>query len=316
MENEEQNPVRGGILGLVVGDALGVPVESVSREALRREPVTGMRGYGTYHQPPGTWSDDSSLTLCTADALCEGYDPERIARRFVDWLYGNAWTAHGDVFDVGITSAEAIGRLQHGVPHHRAGASGEFSNGNGSLMRILPLAFYLRHSDRAGWFEPVREVSAITHAHLRSGLACLYYVHFAVHLCAGAAPEAAYRRSNEDFQAALRRHDIPGDEAAHLSRILDGGIDRLAEHDISSTGYVIHTLEASLWCLLHATSYRETVLRAVNLGHDADSTAAVAGGLAGIAFGHRDIPEEWLAQIAGLDRIEALIARFGEKYGG
>ena len=144
-EQVGNNCVRAGLLGLVVGDALGVPVEFKSREEIRRQPVTDMLGYGTHHQPPGTWSDDSSLALCLAETLMEGYDLEKIGRSFVDWLYHNKWTAHGNVFDVGSATMAAISRLQKGVSPVLAGGTDEFSNGNGSLMRILPILYFVRH---------------------------------------------------------------------------------------------------------------------------------------------------------------------------
>ena len=135
------NKVLDGLFGLCIGDALGVPVEFTSRDDLKEHPVADMIGYGMYNQPPGTWSDDSSLAFCLAESLCNGYDLNDIASKFVAWYYDNHWTPHGEVFDVGNATSEAIERLKIGVAPQKAGSCSEYSNGNGSLMRILPLVF-------------------------------------------------------------------------------------------------------------------------------------------------------------------------------
>jgi len=159
-------------MGVCVGDALGVPVEFSRREERIKNPVTGMIGYKTYNQPPGTWSDDSSLTLCLADALCEGFDLGAIARNFVRWRYENYWSARGKLFDIGGTTRVAISQLKKGVPPTRAGGRQEFNNGNGSLMRILPMAFCYKVVDFPKLIEQVHDCSCITHGHLRSQIAC------------------------------------------------------------------------------------------------------------------------------------------------
>jgi O-acetyl-ADP-ribose deacetylase (regulator of RNase III) len=168
--------IIGGLLGLIVGDALGVPVEFFRREALDRAPLLDMIGHGTHDQPPGTWSDDSSLTLATAASLTSSraIDPEDMMRRFADWLERGEWSAHGEVFDVGITTAESIKRYLSGAPAPWGGG-GEMDNGNGALMRIFPLACALRRATAAQLIERAGEVSALTHAHPRSRLCCAYF---------------------------------------------------------------------------------------------------------------------------------------------
>ena len=131
--------IVGCVLGLVVGDAVGVPVEFKSRAQLDAAPVTDMTGFGTYNQPPGTWSDDSSLALSTAESLLAGYDPADMMRRFHAWLTTAAMTPHGEVFDVGIATRAAIARYAQGEPPEAWGGRGERDNGNGSLMRISPI---------------------------------------------------------------------------------------------------------------------------------------------------------------------------------
>lgn len=299
--------VRDGLLGLCVGDALGVPVEFQSRERLRANPVTGVRGHGTYNQPPGTWSDDSSLAFCLAESLCGGYDLRDVARRFVEWLFEAKWTPHGKVFDVGGTTRDAIFRLAAGHDPATAGGNEEWSNGNGSLMRILPLAYL--PADGSDPFDRVAEVSGLTHAHPRCAIACALYARIASALLAGATPSEACALAAEWTRG--RCSDAPyAEELPRFSRVLSGEIPALPEDRIESDGYVIHTLEAALWCLLRSSSYRETVLAAINLGGDTDTTAAVAGGLAGIVYGWKSIPEEWIDSLARRDDIFALLDRF------
>lgn len=299
---------RAALLGLAVGDALGVPVEFQSRAARRHDPVVGMRAYGTHHQPAGTWSDDASLTFCLAQAIADGFSVGKAADYSRRWYYENFWTPHGHVFDIGITTREALSRLQSDPKLILAGGTNEFSNGNGSLMRILPLAFYQPDAPLQQRFQLIREVSAITHGHIRSAVACLLYLEMARYLRTGLAPAAAYAQLCQEAPAQLLALNIPAKEADNFERILSGRLPGLPETAISSSGYVMHTLEAALWCLLRYETYAEAVLAAVNLGDDTDTTGAVAGGLAGLYYGEAAIPPEWLAALARRPDIENLAA--------
>ena len=150
------------LLGLSVGDALGVPAEFKSRETLKKNPITGMTGYGTHNQPPGTWSDDSSLAFCLAESLCEGYNLKDIADRFIKWYDKAYWTPHGEVFDIGIATRKAIQRLKEGIDPRLAGGNTEYDNGNGSLMRIMPLLVLTDYSTTTEAYRLTEEVSSIT----------------------------------------------------------------------------------------------------------------------------------------------------------
>lgn len=314
-QNKITGSVRGGILGLAVGDALGVPVEFKNRETLKKNPVTGMIGYGTYNQPPGTWSDDSSLTFSLMDALCDGFDIETIIQKFISWLFHGQWTAHGKVFDVGITTSQALQKLKNGISPNFDESNDEYSNGNGSLMRILPLVFFTQHTTEKERFDMTKAVSSITHSHIRSILACFYYVEFARNVCEGHSKLEAYQTANTILKNKINELGVNKIEGKHFGRILSGNIHELAEGEISSGNYVIHSLEASLWCVLTSDSYPEAVVKAVNLGGDTDTTAAISGGLAGIIFGESDIPEEWIQKLARINDIEELIKRFENKTG-
>lgn len=301
--------IRSALFGVAVGDALGVPVEFETREDISRDPVTEMTGYGTYDLPPGTWSDDSSLTFCLAEALTKEYDIRAIGKNFVKWYREAFWTAQGEVFDVGNTTRKAIDRIEKGMQTERSGCTDEASNGNGSLMRILPLMFYMLKKSLNIRFEITRQVSSITHGHIRSVIACFYYLEFARQIFEGKDKFDIYR----DLQAVISGHLstllIDPAEVVVFDRLLKDDIYLLPEADIQSSGYVIHTLEAAVWCLLTTDSYSEAVLRAVNLGHDTDTTAAVTGGLAGLLYGYDDTPEAWIRQTARKDDIEDLAER-------
>ena len=291
------------LFGLAVGDALGVPVEFRPRGSFH---VTGMQGCGTHNQPPGTWSDDTSLTLCLADSLSRGFDLSGIARNFVRWYDEGAFTAHGDVFDIGISTSKAISRLKSGAAPEKAGCTGADENGNGALMRIAPLALYIAGKPGTERFNITKAVSSITHAHPWSVAACFIYVEYLRKLLAGLDKNAAYKELQTDFQD--RCPYIDSGALARFDRILRDDVSALPESSIRSGGFVIDTLEAALWCFLTTSNYADAVLEAVNLGDDTDTTAAVTGALAGLFYGLDAIPAGWLQTLAGTDDIYRIAA--------
>lgn len=179
MEKITYENVAAALFGVAVGDALGVPVEFRGRKYLKEDPVTDMRAYGTHRQPAGTWSDDSSLTFCLAEMLCGGYDLQNLGNRFINWYRHAYWTPHGNVFDIGMTTRTAINRLEDGVEPKNAGPWGEQDNGNGALMRILPLLFHLHDKPLEERFAKTRDVASVTHGHIRSTLCCFFYLEMA-----------------------------------------------------------------------------------------------------------------------------------------
>lgn len=302
------------LFGVAVGDALGVPFEFKKRETIRKNPATDMIGYGTHNMPPGTFSDDSSLTFCLAEGLADGFDLQNIALNFVNWYNRNYWTAWGEVFDIGNTTRFAINRLATGTNPELAGGNDESSNGNGSLMRISPLVFYLFEKPIDERYEITRRVSSMTHGHVRSVISCFYYLEFSQQLLLGKDKFEIY----QNLQIVITDHlillNINPKEVSHFDRLLTGNIHELAENEIFSDGYVLDTLEASIWCLLTTDNYKDAVLKAVNLGDDTDTTAAVTGGLAGLLYGFENIPTEWVAQIARKADIENLAERLAVKF--
>jgi ADP-ribosylglycohydrolase len=298
------------LLGVCVGAALGVPVEFESRDFLKKNPVVKMQSGGVHGQVEGVWSDDSSLTFCLAETIAEGYDINLLAEKFIAWKYKSYWTATREVFDIGNATSWAISNLSKGVNPIEAGGKNESDNGNGSLMRILPLVLLLKDLSIEDRFKLTKEVSAITHAHLRSVMACFYYLEFALELLKGKDKFKIYENLKIKVLDFFNSNNEYIKEAHHFDRLLKGNINELGEDSIQSSGYVIHTLEASIWCLLTTDSYDEAVLRAVNLGEDTDTTAAVTGGLSGLLYGYETIPEEWINTIKGKNEIDNLINRF------
>lgn len=305
--------IKSVLFGVAVGDALGVPVEFDSRERLLKQPVKDMKGGGTHNQPPGTWSDDTSLTLCLAESLSDGYNLRDIAENFIKWHDKGYWTARGDVFDIGMTTTKAILKLKQGTPPERAGGTDEFSNGNGSLMRISPLLFYLMDHPIDQRFKIIKQVSSITHGHIRSVIACFYYLEFTRLLLEQKDKFEVYEHLQIEIPQCLSALSVNPSEIAVFDRLLKENIYETAEEKIQSSGYVLHTLEASMWCLLTTNNYKDAVLKAVNLGGDTDTTGAVTGGLVGLLYGQEDIPKNWVDKLARRDDIEELADRLGER---
>ncbi|MDR1956348.1 MAG: ADP-ribosylglycohydrolase family protein [Treponema sp.] len=295
------------LLGLAVGDALGVPVEFRPRGSFR---VTGMQGYGTHNQPPGTWSDDTSLTLCLADSLARGFSLGDLARNFIRWHDEGAFTAHGTGFDIGIATSKAIRRLKAGIAPEEAGCTQVNENGNGSLMRIAPLVFYLADRPEAERFSITKAVSSITHAHTWSVAACFLYLEYLRKLLGGMDRNTAYRELQGDFPEGTSA--IGGNTLDKFSRMLRTDISTLPESAVKSGGFVVDTLEAAFWCFLSTDSYQSAVLKAVNLGDDTDTTAAVTGALAGLTYGITAIPPVWLESLAGYGEILRLSGAMAE----
>lgn len=297
------------LFGVAVGDALGVPVEFKSRRIIAEQPITDMIGFGTYNLPAGTFSDDSSLTFCLAEALTQEFSLQTIGNNFVAWLYNNYWTPRGIVFDVGIATSQAIKRIQKGCNPELAGGVDISDNGNGSLMRILPLLVYIKNKQIAERYQITKQVSSITHGHIRSVIACFYYLEFARQIANGIDRFQVYKNLQTDISEFLNSLSINPNEIKLFDRLLKGNIFELTENQIFSSGYVLHTLEASIWCLLTTQNYKTATLQAVNLGEDTDTTGAVTGGLAGLHYGFESIPETWVQQLARKDDIEDLTNR-------
>lgn len=294
--------VKDGIIGFIVGDALGVPVEFESGEYLEENPVTGMMGNGVHSQPKGTWSDDSAMTLATMHSIVQkqGIDYYDMMDKFADWL-DNAKYMQGDyTFDSGITTSSAIHRYKYNeVSPVNCGGTGERDNGNGSLMRILPLA-YIKDID----YETIENVSALTHGHERSKIACVLYVEIAKSMLENDLTIEEHINLACD---KIKEYYKDSPELKSFQKIFDNDLE-----DLNGKGYVIYTFECVVHCLLTTDNYVDAVLKAVNIGEDTDTNAAICGGLAGIYYGYDSIPIDWTKEIRCLDKVESLCERYEE----
>jgi len=301
MEPTISSRLAGGVWGALVGDALGVPYEFRSPDSLGPEWIR-MIGGGTHDQPAGTWSDDGALTLALLDSLLSvGFDPADQARRYLAWYEDGAYTPDGDgLFDVGGTTRVALERIRAGTPAESAGGTDERANGNGSLMRTLPIALVGRDLDDATLIEQAHRASAVTHAHPQSQVACAAYVLIAARLLHGATerdglPAAVLARLRAAYQAS----GLEGHLAA---------LDVLLRWPTrGGHGYVIDSFWSAWDAFAGAADHQETVVRAIRYGTDTDTTACIAGGLAGVSFGLESIPPEWLSAVRGQDLVEPLI---------
>lgn len=310
----EKEKIKAAFLGHAIGDALGVPVEFYNRSDLKLNPVTGFRAFGSWNQPAGTFSDDSSMMFCTAEALCDGLNYNAMAQNFVKWYKHGYWGAHDKLFDIGGTTRKALNAFI--IDPDKAELCGEMmesSNGNGSLMRILPLIFYLhKEEDIQRRYTVVKNVSSITHMHLRSVLGCFIFVEYGILLLQGHDKFKAYTLLQAKILDFIKTTNFNETEVALFDRILKGNIAEEDESRIFGSGYVLHTLEASLWCLLTTDTYLAAALKAVNLGADSDTTGAVTGGLAGLYYGLEAIPLDLTIKLAKMVEIERLSERFYE----
>lgn len=300
-----------GMMGLVVGDALGVPVQFLHREQIRERkagPVVGMEAGGVYEMPEGTWSDDSSMALANLSSLLElgEVDAAHIMTQFVKWLNKGEYTPFGEAFDQGNTCTAAIYSFARVPDVMSCGCVGERSNGNGSLMRILPTCMYYSLSGVSDMdaIAGIDLVGGLTHNHTRSKICCgMYYFMVRNILEAkrlGKQPELGklLQKAIDEGLAFYGQNIDNLTELVYLNRLFNlYEFKDVKEELIRSSGYVVDSLEAAVWCLLTTNSYKECTLTAVNLGDDTDTIAAIAGGLAGLYYGYEKIPKEWISVI-------------------
>lgn len=262
----------------------------------------------TYPVPAGAWSDDTSMSIAAMDTIADGVlNWDRIMVAFGEWYYKDKYTPTGEMFDVGNTCSYAIDNyFAHHKPVDECGLTNERSNGNGSLMRIHPFALmtWFDRNLRPDFEEIIEKASALTHAHERSKLACKIYTLILYNLLG--LPRKDVIMFALDM-AKSRYFESP--EYSHYERLFDDDFDKLTEDEIKSTGYVVDTLEAAVWCVLTTDSYKECVLKAVNLGDDTDTVAAIAGGLAGALYGYDAIPQEWRDTLVKRGYIEEMCER-------
>ena len=329
-KKEIKNLITCSFYGSAIGDALGVPVEFCSREELDTNPITAMMGNGTYNQEKGTFSDDTSLSLATAIGLCSKSKNNtdvlyNIADEFKEWFYNGKYAINNKVFDVGNSTAKAIGRYAiTNLLFDNTNESSYYSNGNGSLMRILPVAFYMYGKEEFNTLDKrkkfVSDVSALTHSHIISKMCCVIYCEIVL--------EIITEKINNTFdidnlltsiskvmEQVYHSYTLSKDNNEYMrefTSIFHLLFLLFSRDKVKSNGYVINTLESVLWCIANTHSYKEAVLTAVNLGGDTDTIASLVGGLAGLIYGYNDIPNEWISCLQGKKMINGVIKKFSK----
>lgn len=298
--------------GHLLGDALGVPFEFMSPSAIPQDvPWTGG---GRHAQPVGTFSDDGSLSLCQIASLLavQRFDADDTARRFLRWWLDSYQTAGGGArFDIGRTTEHALTRIHSGVAPLDAGGSSEFDNGNGSLMRILPVGLWHLGSSAAETIESCFAASMLTHRHLRAMLVC------ALH---GLTLQKFYRdkpQSMADAEGAAA-NELRAFFSGNGPMVLDSELalaelDGIASYTTRTGGiYVVDSFRSALDAVSTTSSYVNAVKKAVRYGHDTDTTAAIAGGLAGFQYGFGALPMDWLRTLRVTSDQRAMIEAFVE----
>lgn len=300
------NSQRGAFLGLAIGDALGAAVEFQPPGTF--DLVTGYRAGGPHRLNPGEWTDDTSMALALADSLADvGWDLDDQAERYVRWWRGGEYSVNGRCFDIGITTSGALMRFLQVRDARKSGDRSERASGNGSIMRLapVPIAYARLYPDRIpDLAEKALESSLPTHASPQCLSACAYFAVVLAGLIHGEPRETVL---SPDWPALQELRDwMPLHPEIEVVAL--GNFRRKQPPEIQGSGYVVKSLEAALWAFHDARDFREAVLRAVNLGDDADTTGAVCGQLAGAYWGESGIPAEWLEGLARRDMIEAALA--------
>lgn len=279
----------GCLLGLAVGDAVGTTLEFSKRDTKPR--LTDMIGGGPFGLEPGYWTDDTSMALALADSLIVngGLDEKDLMRRFCSWWRHGHYSATGSCFDIGITTRQALSRFKTtGDPI--SGSRDQMSAGNGSLMRLAPVVLHGLATDKLGAVDVAVRQSLTTHAAPACVDACRWFA-FLLYL----AIVGKDRRFVFEFAGTP--------ETESVAAILSGSWRGKHRNEVKSSGYVIHSLEAALWCVARTGSFEDAVLLAANLGDDADTTAAITGQLAGALYGMSAIPEGWLEKLAWREKM-------------
>lgn len=301
---------QDSLIGLAVGDAMGVPIEFSIREKCLKNPLTEMVGFGTHSVPAGSWSDDTSMTIATIDSIIEKgeFDYTDIMNKFCEWVIDYKYTPSNFRFDIGHTCFKAIYNFtKNNMEPLKCGLTDIKSNGNGSLMRILPVALYCysKNLKDKEILDLTNNISSLTHAHEISKMGCYIYVRYLIFLLSGKDKYSAY-----NMIKCVDYSSYSEDTIKVYDRILNNDIMKYKMDEINSGGYVVDTLEASLWVILNTETFAQAIIGAINLGSDTDTTGAVTGAIAGIIYGIDNIPKKWLDKLLKKDYLLELSYKF------
>ena len=307
--SRHHNQYLAAIIGHAVGDAMGFPTEFSKREELLKNPVLEMIDSPDVGLPAGSWSDDTAMEIATIDSFIHKkcFDYKDIMDRWVKWINESEYTSTGVTFDIGRTCLKAIKKYCNGSAPLQCGSTSINENGNGSLMRILPVALYAytRNLDDISIQRLTDEMSSLTHAHEVSRLGCYIYVQFVICLLKGYEKEDAYRYVQDLDYSSYNVNSIN-----LYTRILDGQIEGQILDDIKSTGYIVDTLECVLWIFMNARNYKEAIIASTNIGGDTDTIGAIVGSMAGIYYGIDSIPSKWLDKLQRKEYLVELTSKF------
>jgi ADP-ribosyl-[dinitrogen reductase] hydrolase len=294
---DEQDRFRGCLLGLAVGDAVGTTVEFRPRGTFA--PLTDMMGGGPFHLDPGQWTDDTSMALCLATSLIErgGFDAKDQMMRFSRWANDGYLSSNGKCFDIGGTVTSALQSFKKsGNPF--SGPTAPFTAGNGSIMRLAPIPmFYYPDLDTIEQYSA--ESSSTTHGAVECIDACRLFGRIIGRALQGKSKDDVLFSDRQSFSATER-----------ILMIAQGSYQNKTAAEIRGSGYVVESLEAALWCFAHTETYSDAILKAANLGDDADTTAAVCGQVAGAFYGENGIPDSWLERLSHRTLIAQLANDF------
>lgn len=313
-ENDDVlNNIEKGIIGFAVGDAFGVPVEFSSRSDRKNNLIKEMIGNGSHNVSEGTWSDDTSMTLATFDSIreCGNINYEDIMDKYCDWIVNSKYTIEGRVFGVGSTTSKALyNYYKTKMNPIECGGRDENDNGNGSLMRMLPIVYYLHYIDLdyETKIEIIKSYSSLTHGHEVSILGCTIYYDYMSYLLKGLDKVDAYL----ELDIEKYREYFSEDSIERYRRILKHELKELEEDEIKSTGYVVDTLEAAIWVTLNTNTYEEAIIEAVSLGDDTDTIGAITGSMVGTIYGIESIPDRWLSKLKNKEYIKNLVIGYSD----
>lgn len=297
------------IIGHAIGDAMGMPTEFYQRKNLLKNPITEMIGSEKTQQQAGSWTDDTSMEIATIDSFIQNneFNYSDIMTKWCDWLNKGEYTPNGDCFDVGRTCLRACRNFTTGIEPVKCGLDSINSNGNGSMMRILPVALYSYYKKLSD--EEMRklsdDISSLTHRHDVSKLGCYMYNKFIINLLSGMTKEEAYKYMQKDDYSMYSKESI-----LTYNRLLNSDISKRNINDISSSGYIVDTWKCVLWIILNAKSYKDVIIASTNIGNDTDTIGAIAGSMAGIIYGYESIPKLWLNKLVKKDYLMDLALKF------
>lgn len=297
-----QSRYKGALLGLACGDAVGTTVEFSPRGSFT--PVTDMVGGGPFGLKAGQWTDDTSMALCLAESLLTkgAFDPADQMGRYLNWWQWGYLSATGECFDIGMTVRSALASFQISK-NPFSGSTAADSAGNGSLMRLVPVVLFA-YPDHQNMLALAADSSRTTHGAPEAVESCQLFAAIIHRALAGCAKDQLL---NE-----LRFAPVE----PKVAELAGGSFMKKRENDIRGSGYCIESLEAALWCFFHTDSFEAAILKAANLGQDADTTAAIAGQLAGAFYGQEGIPQNWIEKLAMRDDIEDMAAKLYERFSG